>query len=109
MDEPDLNIEDIIHVGYRPDRCEHPTGDLERAFAFRWLEINTPDGGAPLLVKLLDRGRCRSTVYSAISQRDAHVAATIIQWLGTNVGFGFLISVLEEAGYKLDERERNRL
>ena len=39
--------------------------------------------------------------YSNISQRDAFVAATVIQWLGTNIGQGFI----EKCQKKIEEEE----
>jgi len=107
MDNPEIDLENIIHVGYRPERCNHPCGDLERQFAYKWLEVNTrPGASVPLLVRLLDTERDGSYSFSAISQRDAHVAATMMQWLGTNVGFGFLLEVLEQAGYDVREKRK---
>ena len=39
------------------------------------------------------------------TKREAEVAATVIQWLGTNVGFVFLEEVLKEAGYAVQKVE----
>ena len=36
------------------------------------------------------------------SQRDATVAATVVQWLGTNVGFCWLEETLTKAGYRVE-------
>lgn len=41
-----------------------------------------------------------------VSQRDAFVAATIVQWLGTNVGSGFLQTVYERI---LKEKPDNKI
>jgi hypothetical protein len=35
------------------------------------------------------------------SERDEIVAATVMQWLGTNVGFAYVEKALAKAGYKL--------
>jgi hypothetical protein len=40
------------------------------------------------------------------SQRDATVAATVIQWLGTNVGFCWLEETLKKAGYSVEREEQ---
>lgn len=42
------------------------------------------------------------------SQRDAEVAATLIQWLGTNVGRAF-VDECEEHAFAEGERRRHRL
>lgn len=36
-----------------------------------------------------------------VTKREAEVAATVIQWLGTNVGFCWLETVLKSCGYSL--------
>lgn len=38
-----------------------------------------------------------------ITERDRVIAATVIQWLGSNVGMGFLHAALERAGYRLEK------
>lgn len=43
-----------------------------------------------------------------LTRRDCSIAATAIQWLGTNCGRSFLNTVFERAGYRLlDRHERN--
>lgn len=87
----------MSHAELHAERTIFADGDLEAAFAQEWLRINEAQPG--LLETLLEAGEC-SPAHSP--QRDAAVAATVIQWLGTNVGFGFLRSVLGEHGrYKL--------
>ena len=39
----------------------------------------------------------------ATYERDAQVAATVIQWLGSPVGFCWLVETLEKAGYTLSQ------
>ena len=34
-----------------------------------------------------------------ISDRDREIAATVVQWLGSPVGFGFVEKALEDCGY----------
>lgn len=36
-----------------------------------------------------------------VTKREAEVAASIIQWLGSNVGFAFLCENLDKLGYKV--------
>jgi hypothetical protein len=39
--------------------------------------------------------------FCELTQRDATVAATVIQWLGSNVGWSFLNECVERCGYKI--------
>ena len=39
-------------------------------------------------------------------ERDRIVAATVIQWLGSNVGFGFLEEALRKCGYRIERSSR---
>jgi hypothetical protein len=39
-----------------------------------------------------------------LTEREQRIIATIIQWLGTNVGFGFILKCLKRAGYVVHER-----
>jgi hypothetical protein len=92
----------IEHVGYLSQRCYWSSGDLERAFAFRWIEKHK------LFPNTLDDILCPPGYdcdeFQPMTQRDARVAATVIQWLGTNVGFSFMIETLRQAGYKVEDR-----
>ena len=72
---------------------------LERIFAEEWVRENTSAcpgvGGDVLLDWLLavDPNHPKGEV----TQRDATVAATIVQWLGSSVGQSFLRKVEERA------------
>ncbi len=63
--------------------------NAERIYAAEWIRLNRPSGTYPrgLLELIL---RHDDGTIPTISQRDAEVAAGVIQWLGTNVGGGFL-------------------
>lgn len=69
----------------------------EKALAAKW-EIENPVPGQfgpqPILNALVPD----------CTQRDAEVAATVIQWLGSEVGFNFLQEALEPLGYEITER-----
>ena len=61
----------------------------ERVYAAEWLRLNKPSGTYPrglleLILRTDDAG------VPTVSQRDAEIAAGVIQWLGTNVGAGFI-------------------
>jgi hypothetical protein len=92
--------EPLEHVGLEPQRVVFPSGDLERIFAFNWMERNSEQWC------LLDKLLSTNDHPGGASQWDAIVAATIIQWLGTNIGFRFLVNCLKEAGYQVKETPR---
>lgn len=39
------------------------------------------------------------------NQEAAVIAATVMQWLGTNIGFGWLENTLDEAGYTIARKD----
>lgn len=41
------------------------------------------------------------------TDRDAQVAETVIQWLGTNCGQAFLVSAMDKCGYEIKQKESN--
>jgi hypothetical protein len=41
----------------------------------------------------------------AITERDRNIAATLIQWLGSNVGMAFLHESLRRCGYDVAKRD----
>lgn len=84
----------IKHDGLRTNRLHREP--LERIFADEWAKLNASViGGNVLLdhVLAVDANHPKGEV----KQRDATVAATVIQWLGTHVGQGFLRRVEERA------------
>lgn len=93
---------DLNHEGlYRRRISDSPR---EKAIAEQWEKENADGvsfgahwGGqrVPLIVALLmgDEGS------PDVTQRDATVAATVLQWLGSNVGFCFLQDAFRKAGY----------
>lgn len=99
-------IEDLISVavqqdawennkGYRHERVEY--NPLEKAFYEQWMEENKPKGyinnGNGILQDLfIERtGELQQRKWiTDINNRDRWIVATVIQWLGTNVGMGFL-------------------
>ncbi|MFZ2763589.1 MAG: hypothetical protein WAX80_00915 [Minisyncoccia bacterium] len=109
MEDDDDSIETkeepLEHVGYFAHRTVFGSGDLELIFASRWMERNNERGGHFLTNLLNHNGHDES---QDTTQRDARVSATVVQWLGTNCGFSFLVSCLKEAGYKVVEKETER-
>lgn len=76
-----------IHTGLHARRLADtgPSSLREKAFAEQWEKEQDDD----LLAFLLGSDNHRGN----LSERDAQVAATVIQWLGTNVGQNFLEKV----------------
>lgn len=87
----------------------------ERAFHEQWLEkIRTPhflNHGYNTLQLLLSRSRCSMDMFEAYrpvseeerpTERDYYIAASIVQWLGSNMGRCFI----EEATKRGDELAR---
>ena len=69
----------------------------EVAFADQWDRENDRKGfGRPVLDALIEDW----------TNRDAEVAATLIQWLGSNVGFSFLEESLVKCGYSITYKEQ---
>lgn len=99
----------IRHIGAWHERASSAGLSLEReaAFAARW-EAEC-DRGA--LQELFLRGAAMpggdleaENALLQVNQRDASVAATVIQWLGTHAGFAFLQSALDQCGYELSAK-----
>lgn len=90
--------------GFMFERTQQDGGDLEKAFAEHWEDENEVrpwlNQGHGLLQNLFFKGsRCCHVVNAA----ERYVAATVIQWLGTNCGFSFLQEVLRKCGYYITE------
>lgn len=80
----------------QPDRLTNPR---ERIFVEEWIKENTRGegmaGNARLLEHILSVKKRRGLggpepVLNFVTQREAHVATSVIQWLGTNCGQSFL-------------------
>lgn len=91
---------ELIHHGFAHSRTQfvNQFRDTirEKAFAAKWEHENPMPGQfghQPFLNALVPD----------CTQRDAQVAATVIQWLGSEVGFNFLQEALEVAGYQITQ------
>jgi len=83
----------LSHVGRSAHRLDD--NPLEKEFADEWRELNSGEGrGHGVLASLMARNPNKPE--GEVTQRDAMVAATIIQWLGSPVGQGFVEKVLEK-------------
>lgn len=86
-------------LGFRPERALHDS--LEASLAQEWFERAKQD--PDMINKILfDPSHPDKTP----TKREAQTAATVFQWLGTNIGYAFLTSALDKAGYKIVEKEK---
>ena len=72
----------------------------ELRFALAWLKENSRENGTPLLAYLLNDGANQHRPEDP-SERDQVTAATVIQWLGSPVGQGWL----RDLGYEKKDAE----
>lgn len=89
----------------------------EKAFADQWEKENDVQYSTPVALGLLcvrdarpDEVTmfCSSVVRNReMTQEIATDAATVIQWLGTNVGYCFLEMALDRVGLKIVKKEAN--
>lgn len=102
-----------LHFNRTHDNCW--SGRMEKTFAEEWEKEQYPPGflnGGMGCLTLLITSRLEKREWCAgedwvshpeeLTQRDAQVAATVVQWLGTNVGFCWLTETLAKCGYSLD-------
>ena len=100
----------IVHQGLRPER-QHDgssSGHREAAFAKQWAKqcepVSAVNDGNGTLQGLMNEKDNPHYVYE-ITQRDATIVATVIQWLGTNCGMEFLGRALRDCGYELEKKK----
>ena len=97
------------NLGWLTKRLKYDPSDKENALSSHWQQENIKkrwiNFGQGLLQDLFCyapndqlRGSFR---FLKITHRDRLVAATVIQWLGTTIGFCFLQEALKKAGYKI--------
>lgn len=100
-------FQQVSHRSKEYERTEYHL--YEAAFAKAWEEENTPvygvNYGLGALTLLLSPQRpgkfWQGWNVHYPTQEEATAAATVIQWLGSNCGYGFLCEVLEKCGYTL--------
>jgi hypothetical protein len=79
--------------GTNPHR--YKANPLEKAFAEKWQEINTgPMGRVRTTLDYLMDSSNRGEPNPPLTERDWLVANTLIQWLGSPVGQGFIRDVI---------------
>jgi hypothetical protein len=85
-------MKQIKHEGLRTYRFSFNDNPKEKDFAEAWKAENKIVSGNSLLDHILAEDP--NYPKGEVSQRDATVAATVIQWLGTPVGQCFLRDVM---------------
>lgn len=108
-DEPDTETQAFVegfdalnrlvalkHLGAMQERRKYNVA--EDVFASEWVRANAR--GMDTLSLLLD---------DVVSPRDAYVAATIVQWLGTNIGSEFINSCRSKIKHASAQRTENHL
>ena len=89
------------NVGLFPERVEF--NPREKAFANEWQKENEilcyVNQGRGTLQNLMYDKNNKPIFY--ITDNDRVIVATVIQWLGTNIGFDFLERALKGCGYKI--------
>lgn len=103
--------EKIQHIGKFADRLKLPchSTDREKAFSDRWILEHERTPLLQLLIcsemrqeSCLLPGAMAPVITRSLTQDEATNIATVIQWLGTHVGFDFVRLALLDAGYKLE-------
>jgi len=106
-------MEQIIHNGFYRRRIKN--NPREKAFAEEWEKECKRDAcigyGLGLLQDLFmhvprqywGSSRFHAKPLMIINQRDALIVATVIQWLGSNVGMSFLHNALKKCGYRIEK------
>ena len=112
-----ISGEIMKNKGLFSERQEH--NPREKAFAEEWEHENERDDkfavdhGFGTLQNLFTEGHkydIRNPLkwVIEITEHDRFVVATVIQWLGSNVGMSFLHSVLKKCGYKIVKIEGHK-
>ncbi|MDH6308090.1 hypothetical protein M2451_002609 [Dysgonomonas sp. PFB1-18] len=99
------------NIGYMHQRMKYDCEQSrrEKALARAWRKDNLcnswKNSGFGVLQDLFINTEHRDRTYhfpiSIISKRDRVIAATVIQWLGSNCGFSWLCDVMKRCGYKI--------
>ena len=105
--------------GFRYERINHVNPfdetdtNKEKVFINRWQKENKKrpgnNYGRGILQDLFtDRKGVMAVPIFLLKIKPIHrfIAATVIQWLGTNCGFSFLIECLKDCGYTLERTQK---
>lgn len=100
----------LVHRGIYHDRTliKDEIGKREKAFANSWVEENKTQRYhmfGPVCSRL-EMLMVKDDRLIPVSQETATAVATIIQWLGTNIGRAFLDGALKKFGYHIAKIEQ---
>lgn len=111
----------VMNRGSHYRRVKHKAPDFypdwvnkEKVFADEWEKENKPVRGygcghgvlQDLFMRVHEHFYTVRTATHIINKRERMIVATIVQWLGTNVGWAWLESVVDKCGYKLVRKEK---
>lgn len=113
MKDEQIDPKELEHKGLHYRRTQVTGRDVskssvrEKSFADTWAQVNSGEVSEPVLASLLRKNN-DSNIYGmdfAVPYNKASVvaAATAVQWLGSPVGFPFLVEALKGAGYEVKE------
>lgn len=99
------------NIGLFIDRTKYTSGssELELNYSKEWYNINKINAGVNygngILQDLFIRSkndplRTTEAIFN-ITNRERQIVATVIQWLGSNIGSSFVEKVLNKSGYKI--------
>ena len=119
MEKEVINTLGKANKGFRYERVNHKNpfdaNDInkEKVFISRWQKENKKrpaiNFGQGILQDLfIENNEQFNAPKMILKIKPVHryIVATVIQWLGTNCGFAFLIECLNECGYTLKRIER---
>lgn len=86
----------IAHVGLHSKRLTQ-NNPREKAFAEQWQKENEQAETLRLLMAPISMQSVPTRDLPLLKPRDMEVAATVIQWLGSNVGMDFLRQVIQSS------------
>jgi len=104
------------NLGWKTDRLNYDPKDIENALSEHWVKENKKKAGINFGQGILQDLFFQRTghpfsvmadtkLFLKITNRDRLIVATVIQWLGTNVGFCWLREALSKAGYDIVKRK----
>lgn len=122
----DYELDTLIGVVLKQDAWEHNKGRFisriehnarEKAFYDQWMEVNEPkaginNGNGILQDLFIDKDHSKASMTTewkeVITNHERYIVATVIQWLGSNVGMCFLHDALKKVGMKITEFENKK-
>ena len=96
--------------GWRAQRTKYPSSIREYFLASDWIKENQKRVGINFGHGILQDLFCervgileREKAEIVINKRDRFIAATVIQWLGSNCGFAFIKEAFKKSGYEISK------